>query len=143
MVLDLMGASDVRAVTSHQLAAIGSDQLGVFSADAPVHPRAYGTFARVAGRFVCEGLLPLEDAIYRMTGLAASIMVLPDRGRLVPGAMADITVFDPLRYQDRATYADPTRPAAGLLHVLIGGTVAVRDGAVINARLGSVLRPTR
>jgi N-acyl-D-amino-acid deacylase len=143
MVLDAMATQDVRAVIAHPLAAIGSDQLGVFSASARVHPRAYGTFARVAGRFVREGVLTLEGAIHKMTGMPASIMGLPDRGRLVPGAVADITVFDLVRFEDRATYREPTRPAAGLIHVLMGGRFAVRDGAVVDARLGSVLRPAR
>ena len=143
MVLEAMADDDVRSVIAHPLGAIGSDQLGVFSADAPVHPRAYGTFARVAGRFVREGVLTLEGAIHKMTGLPASIMGLPDRGRLAPGAVADITVFDLVRFEDRATYREPTRPAAGLIHVLMGGRFAVRDGTVVDARLGSVLRPTR
>lgn len=143
MVLDAMGSADVRAVIAHPLAAIGSDQVGVFSASARVHPRAYGTFARVAGRLVREGALTLEGAIHKMTGLPASIMCLPERGRLAPGAVADITVFDPVRFEDRATYSEPTRPAVGLLHVLMGGRFAVRDGTVVDTRLGSVLRPAR
>jgi N-acyl-D-aspartate/D-glutamate deacylase len=78
-----------------------------------------------------------------MTGLPASIVGLADRGRLLPGSIADITAFDPLRFEDRATYGEPTLPAVGLLHVLMGGRFALRDGTVVDTRLGSVLRPAR
>ena len=141
MIVTLMSEPDVEASLAHPFTAIGSDQLGVTSREARVHPRAYGTFVRVLGRIVRErGLMPLPEAIRRMTGLPASILGLHDRGRIAQGAVADLVVFDPERVADTSTYAHPTSQAVGIEHVLVGGRPAVEGGRVVDAHLGRVLK---
>jgi N-acyl-D-aspartate/D-glutamate deacylase len=85
-------------------------------------------------------LFPLETAVYKMTGLPAAILGLPDRGRLAVGAVADLVLFDPLAVRDLATYEEPTLPARGIEHVLIGGEFAVDSGKAVRLDLGRVLR---
>jgi N-acyl-D-amino-acid deacylase len=141
MIAFSMDEADVREALSCPVAAIGSDQLGVTSPSARVHPRAYGTFARVLGWGVREaGLFSLEEAVRRMTGLPASILGLADRGQIASGAVADVVLFDPTTVADEATYAVPTRPARGVEHVLVGGEFALDGGQVVRADLGRVLR---
>lgn len=143
MVLFLMDPADVRAALSYAQAAIGSDQLGVTSDEARVHPRAYGTFARVLGWGVRkERLFTLEEAIRKMTCLAADIIGLRDRGRIARGMAADLVLFDPAGVSDHASYENPTRRAGGIEYVLIGGRIAVDRGAVVRRNLGRVLRRT-
>ena len=102
MVVFHMDEVDMRAALSWQWSAVGSDQLGVTGPAARVHPRAYGTFARVLGWAVREaGLFPLETAVYKMTGLPAAILGLRDRGLIRVGAVADVVVFDPLTVADQ------------------------------------------
>jgi N-acyl-D-amino-acid deacylase len=121
--------------------AIGSDQLGVTSRGARVHPRAYGTFVRVLGHHVRDqGVLDLETAIHRMTGLPASILGLPDRGRIEPGAVADLVVFDPTTVAATSTYDDPTALPIGVEAVLVAGGVAMDGGRPVDVRRGRVLR---
>jgi N-acyl-D-aspartate/D-glutamate deacylase len=141
MVVFLMDESDVRTALSAPFAAIGSDLLGVTSPNARVHPRAYGTFARVLGWGVRDAaLFPLEEAVRKMTGLPASILGLQDRGHISVGAVADLVLFDPLRVADAATYEDPTRLAVGVEQVLIGGQFAVDGGRLVKLDGGRVLR---
>ncbi len=109
--------------------------------DTSTHPRTYGTFARFLGRYVRdEGLVAFEDAIRRMTSLPADTLRLVDRGRLVPGAFADIVVLDPAAVADTATYEDSHRYAIGVHHVLVNGESVVTDGAVTERRPGRRLR---
>ncbi|HZP95702.1 MAG TPA: amidohydrolase family protein [Candidatus Limnocylindria bacterium] len=113
---------------------------GVFLKSQP-HPRAYGTFARVLGRFVRdERATTLEDAIRRMTSFPAANLKLADRGSLAPGSFADIAVFDPATIADRATYERPHRYATGMRHVLVNGTPVLVDGEHTDARPGRVVR---
>jgi N-acyl-D-aspartate/D-glutamate deacylase len=141
MVIFQMAEADVREALSYSAAAIGSDLLGVTSASARVHPRAYGTFARVLGWGVREArLFPLEEAVRKMTGLPAAILGLPDRGRIRAGAVADVVLFDPGRVADAATYEDPTRLAVGIEYVLIGGESALERGQIRRLDGGRVLR---
>jgi N-acyl-D-aspartate/D-glutamate deacylase len=143
MVVFHMDEVDVRAALRWRWSAIGSDQLGVTGPAARVHPRAYGTFARVLGWGVREArLFPLETAVHKMTGLPASILGLRDRGRLSVGAVADVVIFDPLSVADAATYEEPALPARGIEHVLVGGEFALRDGKPMRLDLGKVLRAT-
>jgi dihydroorotase/N-acyl-D-amino-acid deacylase len=141
MVVFHMDEVDMRAALSWRWSAVGSDQLGVTGPSARVHPRAYGTFARVLGWGVREaGLFPLETAVHKMTGLPASILGLHDRGALRVGAVADVAVFDPASVADAATYEEPTLPARGVEHVLVAGEFAVREGTLVRLDLGAVLR---
>jgi N-acyl-D-aspartate/D-glutamate deacylase len=144
MVIFLMDFADVRTALAYEYACVGSDQLGVFSNDARVHPRAYGTFARVLGWGVRESaLFSLEQAVHKMTGLAADIVGLRDRGRVLPGLVADLVLFDPTRVNDEATYEQPTRLARGVEYVLVGGEIAVDRGRVDRRDLGRALRKRR
>ena len=95
------------------------------------HPRAAGSYARVLGRYVREEhALSLMDALRKMTVMPADRIGLPDKGRLSVGADADITVFDPARVIDRATFDRPAQASQGIVYVLVNGTVVVKDGVV-------------
>ncbi len=105
------------------------------------HPRAFGTFPRVLAKYVRQdGVLTLEDAVRRMTSLAANRLGLRDRGRIAPGLAADVLIFDPQKIQDRATFENPTLPSVGMDYVLINGTPVIDDGKLTQARPGLVLR---
>ena len=121
---------------------VGSDgEVPVFGSAAP-HPRSYGTFVRVLGRYVREKhILTLEDAIRRMSALPANRLKLGDRGLLRPGMKADVVVFDAATVADRATYENPHQYAAGIGHVLVNGRVVIAAGEHTGALPGRVLRP--
>ncbi len=143
MIVFLMDDSDVDRILDDGATAIGSDQLGVTSPVARVHPRAYGTFVRVLGRYVRDrGRLDLATAIHRMTGLPARILGLEDRGQIRPGGVADLVVFDPATVADLSTYEAPTLLPIGIEAVLLGGRFAVDGGRAVDVRLGRVLRRT-
>ena len=133
-----MDEQDVRRVLSHPRAMIGSD--GIPGTDAP-HPRLWGTFPRVLG-YYCrqENLFGLEAAVHKMTGLTAAVFGFRDRGVLRPGAIADITVFDPFTVLDRATFEKPTRISDGIVHVLVGGDVVLENGRRTPATPGRLVR---
>jgi N-acyl-D-amino-acid deacylase len=139
VVIHNMSEDDVRTVLRHPSTMIGSDGLPMLHGKP--HPRLYGTFARVLGTYVREqGVLPLEEAVHRMTGLSAERFGLEDRGRLRAGAFADLVLFDPAAIADVATYADPHHPPVGIARVFVNGTEVVRDGAHTGARPGRALR---
>jgi N-acyl-D-amino-acid deacylase len=105
------------------------------------HPRAYGSFARLLGKYVRdEQVLTLESAIHRLTELPARNLRLTGRGLLEAGCYADVVVFDPDRIEDRATYDDPHRYATGVRDVVVNGTPALRDGEPTGALPGRVVR---
>lgn len=105
------------------------------------HPRAYGSFPRVLGRYVRErGVLGLEEAVRRMTSQAADAMHLGDRGRLQPGQAGDVVIFDEAEVNDTATFADPIQHPVGLSHVIVGGVPVIADGVATGARPGRVVR---
>jgi N-acyl-D-amino-acid deacylase len=107
----------------------------------PTHPRAYGSFARVLGRYARdEGLLSLPEAVRRMTALPAQTLRLHHRGRIAPGYVADIAVFDPDTVADYATYDAPHRYAGGVAHVIVNGVPQVRDGTFTGVAAGRTLR---
>jgi N-acyl-D-amino-acid deacylase len=134
----MMDETDVQRIMSYPHAMIGSDGL---PHDEHPHPRLWGTFPRVLGRYVRElGLLTLEDAVHRMTGLPAAQFGLVDRGVLRPGAFADIVVFDAATVADRATFEAPKNPADGIDLVVVNGEIVYRDGQPTGARPGRVLR---
>ncbi|MGI9147289.1 MAG: N-acyl-D-amino-acid deacylase family protein [Chloroflexota bacterium] len=141
MVLFSMDEADVRAALQSPQAGVGSDQLGVSGPDARMHPRAYGTFARVLHWSLQDpSWMPLETAIHKMTGLSAQIMGLEDRGRIAPGAVADLVLFDPTRVADLATYEDPARHPSGVEYVLVAGCFALERGKLAELGQGKVLR---
>jgi N-acyl-D-amino-acid deacylase len=138
-VLEIMCEDDVRAVMRHPTTMIGSD--GLPTLDGKPHPRLYGTFPRVLGRYAREaGVLTLEDAVHRMTGFPAAHFRLVDRGVVRAGHFADLVVFDAATVADGATYDEPHRPPDGIMHVLVNGTLVVRDGVHTGARPGRCLR---
>jgi N-acyl-D-amino-acid deacylase len=101
------------------------------------HPRAWGSFPRVLGRYVREqNVLTWEDAIRKMTALPANTIGMVDRGYLAPGMAADVAVFDPRTIVDRATYEDPAQLSEGVRFVLVNGVVQLRDGRVTGAHGG-------
>jgi dihydroorotase/N-acyl-D-amino-acid deacylase len=105
--------------------------------DNPVHPRAYGTYPRVLARYVREeGLLTLEDAVFKMTGAVARRLGLTDRGLLLSGQCADVVVLDPATVADRATFTDPHQLAVGIEQVWVNGGRVVKDGAHTGALPG-------
>jgi N-acyl-D-amino-acid deacylase len=116
----------------------------MFSSDGELHgshPRGAGAFPRVLGHYVREQkVLPLAEAIRKMTSLPASQLGLPDRGRIVPGHVADLVLFDPAVVIDQSTVENPEAPPLGIPHVMVSGEWVVRDGKVTGARPGHVLR---
>ena len=139
-----MAAEDVTAILADPLVAVGSDGHGLhaaeFAAEA-THPRSYGTFPRVLGKFVRdEHLLPLATAIRKMTAIPARRLGFTDRGLVRPGYAADLVLFDPETIADRADYAGPHRYAVGVIHLLVAGRPVIRDGVLTGERPGRVLR---
>jgi N-acyl-D-amino-acid deacylase len=108
------------------------------------HPRSYGTFPRVLGRYARDsGLLSLEEAVWKMTGLPARRLGLTDRGVVRVGAKADLVVLDADRVADTATYEDPHRYPRGIEHVVVNGRIVIGGGEHTGALPGQVLRPAR
>jgi N-acyl-D-amino-acid deacylase len=107
------------------------------------HPRAWGSFPRVLGRYVREQhVLTWEDAVRKMTALPANIIGMIDRGFVAPGMAADLTIFDPGTVIDRATYEEPAQLSEGIRTVIVNGVVALRDGKPTGERAGRVLART-
>ncbi len=113
---------------------------GVFLESNP-HPRAYGCFARLLGKYVREeGVISLEEAVRRLTSLPASNLKIENRGSLAPGYFADVVVFDPQTIADHATFAEPHQYSTGVLHVFVNGTQVLADGEHTGATPGRVVR---
>lgn len=105
------------------------------------HPRAYGNFARLLGRYVREEkLITLQEAVRRLSALPAANLHLARRGKLAPGYYADVVVFDPVTVGDRATFENGHQYAVGMRHVVVNGGISMRDGVVTAARPGRVVR---
>jgi N-acyl-D-amino-acid deacylase len=125
--------------------SFGSDEQslapeGVFLKANP-HPRAYGNFSRLLGKYVRdEKIIPLEEAIRRLTHLPAENMKIDRRGMLKEGYFADIVVFDPDRIQDHATYDNPHQYSTGVMHVFVNGQQVLKDGEHTGALPGRIVR---
>lgn len=105
------------------------------------HPRGYGNFARVYAKYVREeGVIPIEEAVRKMTSLPAGNLGIKDRGMLAPGYFADVVVFDPETIQDKATFAEPHQLAVGVDHVFVNGVHTLRNGEHTGATAGRVVR---
>ncbi|HVS03876.1 MAG TPA: amidohydrolase family protein, partial [Thermoanaerobaculia bacterium] len=141
----LMSEENVRRQVALPWISFGSDAdapapEGVFLESNP-HPRAYGNFARLLGRYVRdEGIVPLEEAIRRLTAFPAGNLGLRDRGALRPGHFADVVAFDPLTIADHATFSQPHQYATGVRHVFVNGVAVLRDGEHTGATPGRVVR---
>jgi len=132
-----MDEADVRRIIAYPHSMIGSDGL---PHDKFPHPRLWGAFPRVLGHYVRKvGLLTLEDAVYRMTGLSAAQFRLMDRGVIREQAFADIVVFRAEEIGDRATFENPTQPASGIHTVMVNGAIAWSQQQSIGSRTGRVL----
>ncbi|HSR10117.1 MAG TPA: D-aminoacylase, partial [Thermodesulfobacteriota bacterium] len=139
-----LAETDVEAIMASPHVAVGSDGEGMNAeedAAATTHPRSYGTFPRVLGRYAREkGILSLPLAVYKMTGLPASRLRLPERGLLKPGYAADLVLFDQDKIIDTADFQNPHRYASGIVHVWVNGVQEVSDGRLIGNTGGRVLR---
>jgi N-acyl-D-amino-acid deacylase len=141
----IMSEDDVRAALRHPLVGVGTDS-GAQAEDGRLsesksHPRAWGSFPRILGRYVREErLLTLEEAIRKMTSKAAARVHLTDRGLLRPGMAADVTIFDPATIRDVSTFEDPKHYSVGVKHVLVNGRRVVADGVITSERPGRPLR---
>jgi N-acyl-D-aspartate/D-glutamate deacylase len=141
----VMSEPDVQAAMKTWWVAVNTDFGGV-APDGPfgvlsAHPRAYGSFARILGRYVRElKLFPLEFAVRKMTSLPAQRVGLVDRGLLKPGMFADVTVFDPATVADRATFEQPHQPSVGFAYVFVNGQKVLDHGMLTAARPGRGLR---
>jgi dihydroorotase/N-acyl-D-amino-acid deacylase len=145
VIISIMDEADVRAALAHPLISIDTDS-GARAEDGPLsqsksHPRGWGTFPRILGKYVREEkLLTLEEAVRKMTSRAAARVGLHERGILRPGFFADVTVFDPATIRDVATFEDPNRYSVGVRHVFVNGERVVADGKITDARPGRPLR---
>ena len=138
VIMFVMDEDDVRRVIADAHCMIGSDGL---PSEGKPHPRLYGTMARTIQQYVREQpLLPLEEAVRKMTSLPARTHLLKDRGELRPGAFADVVVFDPETIADVGTYQEPRQYPAGIEYVVVNGKVAVDQGRQTDARAGRMLR---
>lgn len=105
------------------------------------HPRAYGNFARLLGKYVRdEKVIPLQEAIRKLTSLPASNLKIENRGMLQPGYFADIAIFDPEKVQDHSTFEKPHQYSTGIVHVFVNGVQVLKDGEHTNAKPGKVVR---
>lgn len=140
-----MSEDDVRFAMQQPFVSVGTDA-GAVNIQGPlseskVHPRAYGSFTRILGRYVREQhLLTLEQAIRKFTSLPAQRMGLRDRGMLRTGTFADITIFDPATVNDVATFEDPHRPSTGIEYVIVNGVISLEHGKVTGQLGGRPLR---
>ncbi len=137
-----MSEDDVVTALRHPRTSVASDGwiLGATGSGHP-HPRNFGTFPRVLGRYTRDlGVLTLPEAIRRMTSLPASRLGFDDRGVVKPGAVADLVVLDPEQVADRSTYDDPWQLSVGIRHLLVAGEPVLADGVPTGRRPGRVLR---
>ena len=132
---------DVRRIMKHPFTMISSDGgMGVLDHGHP-HPRNYGAFARVLGRYVREEkVLTLEEAVRKMTSLPAWRIGQPERGRIAEGAFADVAVFNPATIRDLATYENPHQFSVGVEYVLVNGVLVLRSASLTGEKPGRVLR---
>jgi N-acyl-D-amino-acid deacylase len=122
----------------HPIGMVGTDS--TFIGEKP-SPRTYGSYPRILGQFVRdEQLLSLEEAIRKMTGAAAARLGLRRRGTIRDGNLADLVIFDPATIRSNATYDEPRRFPTGIDHVIVNGTLVVRDGEHTGATPGRAIR---
>jgi N-acyl-D-amino-acid deacylase len=137
-----MSEEDVRLIVKQPWVATASDGAAMVPGTSSVpHPRAYGCFARKIGRLAIEDkLISLERAVRSASGLPADVLRVPERGYLKPGYFADVVVFDPETFRDRATYDKPHQYATGVRWLFVNGQLAVEEGKYTGALAGKVLR---
>lgn len=137
---------DIRYFMGHPLAMIGSDGSAVspegLHGDAMPHPRYYGTYPRILGRYVREkpSVLSLESAIHKMTGFPSERLIMKERGLIKENYIADVVIFDPDTIIDCATFEDPHQYPKGIPHVIVNGQSVIQNGKHTGSRPGKVLR---
>jgi N-acyl-D-amino-acid deacylase len=145
VIISIMREDDVRLALSNPMISIGTDS-GARAEDGPFsesksHPRAWGSFPRVLGKYVRdEKLITLEDAVRRFTSRPALRVGIADRGLLRPGMKADVTIFNPATIRDVSTFVDPTHYSQGVEHVLVNGKAVVANGKITAERPGEPIR---
>ena len=143
MVFSMMAETDMLKALIHPQGMIGTDAIPCPPGQGRPHPRGYGAFPRILGRYVREKqALTLQEAIRKMTGLPAQKFGLKDRGLVQEGKFADLVVFSPERIIDQATYEDPRTPPMGIKAVIVNGRIAVSDGRVSSIFAGVFLKPS-
>ena len=141
MVYHLMSENDISRIMRHPQVAIGSDSGILVAGQGVPHPRGYGNNARVLGHYVRElKVIPLQEAVRKMTSLPAAQFGFAGRGMLKAGYFADLVVFDKNTVRDQATYAQPHQYPAGIPYVIVNGVFVVRDGSHTGARPGQALK---
>ena len=142
-VFHAMDEGDVMQIMKHPQTMIASDGRLVAPGMGHPHPRWYGTFPRVLGRYVREKkVLSLPEAIHKMTALPAAAMGLTERGLLREGMKADVVLFDPATVADKATFENPHQYPEGIPYVIINGQLSVDAGEFQHLKAGEVLRKT-
>jgi N-acyl-D-amino-acid deacylase len=137
MIVFMADEGDVQTILRHPLQIACTDGL----LGGRPHPRLYGAFPRILGHYCRDlGILDLQEAVRKMTSAAAARLGLRDRGLIRPGMKADLVVFDPQEVIDTSTYEEPRRHPKGIRHVFVNGTQVVREGEILDARAGRVLR---
>jgi N-acyl-D-amino-acid deacylase len=141
----LMSEENVRTKIEVPYMSFGSDARSIAAEgevlESSTHPRTYGTFARLLGKYVRdENVIPLQEAIYRLTGLPAKNLKLQKRGYLSEGYFGDIVIFDPAEIEDKATFTEPHQYAVGVHHVFVNGVQVLKDGEHTKAMPGQVVR---
>jgi len=145
MTMESMGEEDIERIMKSKFTMIGTDgagisPTGILSYGKP-HPRHYGTYPRILGRYAREkGLLSLENAVYKMTGFPAKRLGLEDRGLLAKGNWADIVIFNPDTIIDSATFLEPHKFPIGIHHVIVNGTLVVTEDTQLDVFPGQVLK---
>ncbi len=135
---------DIERIMKSPWTMVGSDGEIAAPGRSVIHPRSYGTFARVLGLYVRERkVIPLEEAVRKMSGFPAHRLGLLDRGLIRPGMKADIVIFDPAIVADRAQFGNPHQYAVGFSHVIVNGEPIIDGGKLTDARPGRVLRKGR
>jgi N-acyl-D-amino-acid deacylase len=142
-----MSEEDVRRVMRSPHGMVGSDgsavaPRGILGKGKP-HPRFYGTFPRVIGHYVREGVILLQEAVRKMTSAPAQKLGIKDRGLLREGFRADIAVFDPAGVKDEATFVEPHKFASGIPYVIVNGELVIDGGEHTGALPGKALRKNR
>lgn len=143
-VFHAMSEEDVELIMQHPQTMIASDGRLVEPGIGHPHPRWYGTFPRVLGRYVREkNTISLSKAIYKMTKLPATTLGISDRGQLIEGMKADITIFNPTTIADMATFEDPHQYSIGINYVIINGKLSIDNGVFTNLKAGKILKKTQ
>lgn len=140
-----MSMEDVCQIMQDMNISVGSDGVGYEYAQVAgkgLHPRNFGTFPRFLQTVRERKLMPVEQAVYKMTGLPASVLGIKDRGIIREGMVADLTVFDPEKVEDRSTFMKSAVKPAGICHVIVAGQLALTNGEQTDARAGGILLHT-